>query len=239
MYTDLDIAELYNVLNPWGPGNAFYHPLVMAAPSVLDVGCGTGMQLHRARASGHCGRLTGIDPDRGSLEVARRRSDIEWVEGTAAAMTWEREFDLAIMMSHAFQCLITDAEIRASLAAIHRALVDDGRFVFETRNPAVRAWERWNSTHPMDVVDGAGRAVRITNGVVSVDGDVVTLTETTSGRDGGVLRMDEGRLRFLAVDTLTDLLTEAGFVIDAQQGTWSGKPLAETAPEIITFARRP
>jgi len=50
--------------------------------------------LHRARAAGHTGRLVGIDPDRAMLDIARRRSDIEWIEGTAASMTWDREFDL-------------------------------------------------------------------------------------------------------------------------------------------------
>jgi len=36
----------------------------MAAPSVLDVGCGTGAMLHEARQLGHVGRLCGLDPAR-------------------------------------------------------------------------------------------------------------------------------------------------------------------------------
>ena len=40
---------LYDRLNPWGPSDDFYLSFVMAAPSVLDVGCGTGRLLHRAR----------------------------------------------------------------------------------------------------------------------------------------------------------------------------------------------
>src|SRR5690606_25694322 len=60
-YSDLDVALLYDVLNPWGPGDAFYFDLVMDAPTVLDVGCGTGAILKRARAEGHTGRLVGLD----------------------------------------------------------------------------------------------------------------------------------------------------------------------------------
>jgi SAM-dependent methyltransferase len=238
LYSDAEAASLYNALNPWGASDAFYLSLVMASPSVLDVGCGTGNMLHRARADGHAGRLTGIDPDRAALDVARRRGDIEWVEGTAAAMTWDREFELAVMMGHAFQCLITDDEIRESLAAIRRALVDGGRFVFETRNPAARAWERWNPDHATDVVDPAGRAVRVTHQVLSVDGDVVTLTETTSDRDGTVLRVDRGSLRFLDAEALTRFLAEAGFVVDAWHGGWFGERLETGSAEIVTFARR-
>jgi SAM-dependent methyltransferase len=238
MYTDAEAASLYNVLNPWGPSDAFYLALAMASPSVLDIGCGTGTMLHRARSAGHTGRLVGTDPDRAALDVARRRGDIEWVEGTAATMTWDRNFDLVVMMSHAFQCFVTDDELRESLAAIRRALVDGGRFVFETRNPAVRAWEAWHPGNPIDVVDPAGRAVRITHEVQSVEGDVVTFTETTSDPDGTVLRVDRASLRFLDVAPLTHVLAEAGFVIDAQHGGWFGETFEQTSAEIVTLARK-
>ena len=77
-------AAWYDVLNPWGPSDDFYLELVMAAGSVLDVGCGTGVLLHRARDAGHPGRLCGLDPDPAVLDQARARSDIEWVLADAA-----------------------------------------------------------------------------------------------------------------------------------------------------------
>ncbi|MFD4947220.1 hypothetical protein ACFWNT_33040 [Streptomyces sp. NPDC058409] len=51
MYSDADAdaAVLYDLLNSWGPSDDFCLSCVMDAPSVLDVGCGTGMLLHRAR----------------------------------------------------------------------------------------------------------------------------------------------------------------------------------------------
>lgn len=205
--------------------------------SVLDVGCGTGALLHRARDAGHVGRLCGLDPDAASLDIARRRSDIEWTIGVAASITWDNEFDVATMTGHAFQVLLTDEDVRTSLGAIHRALVDGGRFAFETRNPVARAWERWTPAHAKDFVDARGRPVRVSHEVVSVLGDLVMLTETTSEPGGRQLRADRASLRFLDVDTLASFLADAGFAIDAQYGDWDRRPLAPDSPEIITVAR--
>ncbi|GIH15398.1 class I SAM-dependent methyltransferase [Rugosimonospora africana] len=242
MFSDADAAALYDLQNPWDPArfssDAFFDRLVMAAESVLDVGCGTGSMLHLARESGHTGRLAGIDPDRAALERARRRTDVEWVAGTAADIAWDGEFDLATMANNAFQCLVGDDELRASLAAIRSSLSDGGRFAFETRHPQARAWEAWNPDNASDVVDGTGRTLRVAHRVESVDGDVVTFTETTADAGGSVLRVDRASLRFLDVPALNGFLSEAGFTIDAQYGDGEGGPVTGTSRVILTIARR-
>src|SRR3954454_4073994 len=91
VYSDADAAALYDLLNRWGPSDDFHLRSVMAAPSVLDVGCGTGMVLHRARRGGHSGRLCGVDPDEAALTRARSSRDIEWISGTAAALSFDGE----------------------------------------------------------------------------------------------------------------------------------------------------
>jgi len=237
MYSDDEAAALYDLLNPWGPSDDFYLVLAIEAASVLDVGCGTGTLLHRVRQAGHAGRLCGVDPDPAMLARARRHPGIEWVLGTAASMAWDAEFDLAVMTGHAFQCLVGDDELRASLAAIRRALVPGGRFAFETRNPLAREWETWHPANATVVVDPAGRPLRVSHRVESVAGDVVTLTETTSTPEGAPLRVDRASLRFLDVDRLRTFLAEAGFGIEAQYGGWSRQPLAPASPEIVTIAR--
>ena len=80
----------------------FYLPLVMAAQAVLDVGCGTGALLRWAREAGHTGRLVGLDPGRGMLDVARKRPDIDWILGDLTTVAWDQEFHLAVMTGHAF-----------------------------------------------------------------------------------------------------------------------------------------
>lgn len=242
VFSDAEAAALYDVINPWDPARypeaAFCTELAMAAGAVLDVGCGTGSLLHHARDLGHTGRLVGLDPDRAMLDRARRRTDIEWVSGVAADACWDREFDLATMTGNAFQCLVTDDDVRSSLAAIRTSLRDGGRFVFGTRHPQARDWENWKPSNAFDVEDAAGRKLRMWYEVESVVGDVVTLTETTAERDDTVLRVDRASLRFLDVPVLARFLTEAGFTIEEQYGDWRRSPLTETSREIITVARR-
>jgi SAM-dependent methyltransferase len=242
VFSDADDAALYDLLNPWdpksSPGDRFYHELVMAADSVLDVGCGTGAMLACARDHGHRGRLVGLDPDRASLDRARRRADVEWVMGRAADARWTSDFDLATMTGHAFQCLATDHDLRASLAAIHEALRAGGRFVFETRHPQARAWLDWNPANGSDVIGPAGRALRVWHKVESVAGDVVTFTGTTAEPDGTVLRVDRARLRFLSPQAVSTFLDAAGFQVEARYGDWHRAPVGATSREIITIARK-
>ncbi|MCL6299853.1 class I SAM-dependent methyltransferase [Streptomyces kronopolitis] len=242
MFSDADAAALYDLLNPWEPGSRssdrFYDELVRDADSVLDVGCGTGAMLHWARGHGHTGRLVGLDPDRAALARARRRTDIEWVEGTAADAAPEAAFALATMTGHAFQCLVTDEELRASLAAIRAALRPGGRFAFETRHPQARAWQDWNPSHARELTGPAGRALRVWHHVESVTGDLVTFTGTTAEPDGRVLRVDRTTLRFLEVAALDAFLAAAGFVVEGRYGDWDRGPVTATSREIIMVARR-
>jgi SAM-dependent methyltransferase len=150
-------------------------------------------------------------------------------------------FDLAVMTGHAFQFLVDDAEVRASLAAVRDVLRDGGRFVFETRHPQARAWEGWRRSHADDVtrvVDASGRDLRVWHDVDAVEDGVVAFHGTVADPDGTVLRVDRARLRFLDVAELGALLAESGFAVEAQYGDWERGPLTGDSGEIVTVARR-
>jgi SAM-dependent methyltransferase len=239
MYSDARLAALYDRLYPLSRATLdFYLPLIMAAQSVLDLGCGNGALLAAARAAGHSGRLCGLDPAAGMLAQARARADVEWICGEAAALERVCEFDLITMTGHAFQVLIEDAELRAALAAVHAALKSDGRFAFETRNPAARAWEQWTAQRVLQVADAQGNTVRVTLRVESpFDGRTVSFAQTYSCESWDTPQVSRSVLRFLDAAGVARFLTAAGFVIEKQFGDFDRRPLTQLSPEIVTIAR--
>jgi SAM-dependent methyltransferase len=241
-FSAIELAELYEALfcreRSSGGDFDFYLPLVMAAESVLDVGCGTGALLRQARRMGHRGYLCGLDPAFGMMAVARRHRGIEWIQSDLAAATIARQFDLIVMTGHAFQVLLGDEEIRRTLTAIRALLAPDGRFAFETRNPAARGWETWPQKYAAEFVDARGRAVAASCTIdTPFDGRVLSFSQTYTSPAWDQPRVSRSTLRFLDPDALAAFLTEAGLTVERQFGDWDGTPVTRTSPEIITLAR--
>lgn len=235
-YDDVEDARLYDVQNPWGPSDEFYLAYVLAAGDVLDVGCGTGALLKRARRDGHTGRLVGLDPaGDGMLAVAREAADIEWMQGVLTPDAFHEEFDLVTMTGHAFQELRTDDEVLGTLRGMRDAIRPGGRVAFETRNPGARAWESWDGMTSEEPYGDATVTTRFE--VRKVEGDLVTFAEVL---DGGLWHGAENAstLRFLSRLDLDRFLFEAGLAVETFYGDWESGPLTDTSPEIITIARR-
>jgi SAM-dependent methyltransferase len=241
LFAEPSLAALYDLFCPWDSrgDSGFYLPLVMAAASVLDVGCGTGMLLRRARAEGHAGRLCGLDPAVAMLDVARKAGKgVEWVLGDLSSASWNGEFDLVVMSGHAFQVLTGDEELRGALMAVRRALTPGGRFAFETRNPLARGWEEWTPENAVEVTDGSGVVVRQEHRVaLPVRGDLVSFTTAYSSPAWQRPQHSHSQLRFLGAGALATFLASADLEIAEQYGDWDRSALAPGSPEIITIAR--
>jgi ubiquinone/menaquinone biosynthesis C-methylase UbiE len=241
-YTDPRLAIFYDQMNPWWPSDDFYLDLAMSAESVLDVGCGTGRLLRQARADGYTGRLVGLDPAAAMLDQAKVTTDVEWIHGHLGTVPFDREFDLVIMTGHVFQVFLTDDDVGRALAAVREALVDGGRYAFETLNPLVRPWEQW--TGSAQVVGPDGTVVTAANTQPQlvrdqdVNGQIVEVIGRFSSPTWERELLCPSRFRFTEVKALDAFLSKAGFSVVEHYGHWDRRPFTVQQPEIITIATR-
>ena len=167
------------------------------ARQVLDLGCGTGVFALLMAERGI--DVTGVDPAAGSLAVARAKhgaSKVRWIHGDATALMG-MQVDLAVMTGNAAQAIVDPRDWAATLDRVREALRPEGRFVFETRDPARRAWEEWTGarTRSTTTIPGVG-AVEHWVEVTDVSWPLVTFRGTyVFDSDGQVLTSDS-TLRF-------------------------------------------
>jgi len=212
-YENPRLAALYDPLDSDRPDLEVYAAMAaeFGARDVLDIGCGTGTFACLLAARGFA--VTGLDPALASLEIARAKEfgdRVRWVHGPADALP-PLQVDLVTMTGNVAQIFLTDADWAAVLAAARAALRPGGRLVFETRDPARRAWLGWGSESSA-VVPGIG-GLTTRSVVTGVRGEFVTFRVTYAfASDGAVLTADS-TLRFRGRDAITESLAAAGFAV--------------------------
>jgi len=148
-----------------------------------------------------------------------------------------RDFELAVMTGHAFQFLVDDEEVRASLAAINRGLVAGGRFAFETRNPPARAWESWTPANAIDIVDPAGRQVRVSH-EVSPYSTISSLSPRQQAISAAFRCESTGQPCASSISTRShDSSPQPASESRPDTAARSREPLDPASPEMITVAR--
>ena len=182
------------------------------ARSVVDVGCGTGTFALLLAAGGVS--VTGVDPAAGSLAVARAKPGadrVRWVHGDATALPPLRA-DLVTMTGNVAQAIHEPAAWHGTLRAIRSMLDAGGVLAFETRDPADRAWRRWNraDTHRVTEIPGVGR-VTTWEDLTGVDGPLVNFRSNWVFAADGAWLTSDSTLRFRERDEVVADLSAAGF----------------------------
>ena len=241
IFEDTFLASLYDHLNPWSASDDFY--LQRARESggpVLDLGCGTGMLATRIASEGI--EVTGVDPAAGMLKVARPRPGAErvtWVECDGQNLDQASRFRLIYMTGHAFQALLTDEDAVAVLRAAKRHLVPDGRFIFESRNPAVREWREWQPGNSWTVeIAPHGRVEESNETALDEISGIARITHRYRFLDRGTERVAHSRIRFIEGDHIARLIDEAGLRSISWYGDWDRRPLSLASKEMIAVTRR-
>lgn len=184
------------------------------ARSLLDVGCGTGILARRAAGQGM--EVIGVDPAAASLDVARGQPGAErvrWRHGDATGLP-ELQVELATMTANVAHVFLTDEDWAAALRGIYAALRPGGHLVFEVRDPARRAWERWTRANTYQSLDvpGTGR-VETWWDLTRVNGPLVSYRRTYVFADGATVTSDSTR-RFWTRAEIEGSLATAGYALD-------------------------
>ncbi|GLI27274.1 methyltransferase type 11 [Agromyces rhizosphaerae] len=234
---DPRLVELYDEDNPDGPDHDFYRALAdsVGARSVLDIGCGTGMLTVTLARPGRS--VVGVDPSAHMLEFARARSgasDVAWVLGDSRAAP-AGPHDYVVMTGNVAQH-IGDAEWVRTLADIRSRMRPGGVLAFESRNPAVRAWEEWASA-PTSTRETRHGPLTEWMDVAEHSPGVVELVAHNRFERSGETVVERLVLHFRDRAELERQLDAAGFDVEAVHGDWSGEALAEGSRVMVFVAR--
>jgi hypothetical protein len=123
--------------------------------------------------------------------------------------------DLATMTGNVAQVFVTDDDWQATLRGIRAALRPGGRFVFETRDPARRAWLEWirNETYEECDVPGVG-TVASSHDLLDVAEPLVTFRSSVVFAADGTTLTSDSTLRFRSREEVERSLAGAGFGIE-------------------------
>ena len=237
IFDDPRLARVYDPLDPDRSDLDVYVAMIveLGVRSVLDVGCGTGTFACMLARRGV--EVTAVDPAAASLDVARSKPGAEavrWLHGDATSLP-SMSVDAAFMTANVAQVFVTDDGWTATLHGIRRAVRPGGWLVFETRDPARRAWEQWTPELTRTVVDipGVGR-VESWEDVTDVSGDLVTFRSMTAFRRDDLVLESVSTLRFRSRAEVEASLVAAGFEL-AQVRDAPDRP----GRELVFVARRP
>lgn len=238
LYHDPDLVPLYDLLNAGRSDFDFYLSKLPTPPArVLDIGCGTGTFTIEMAQLGY--EVFGIDPAPEMIRFARGKPEsdnVNWQIGTVEALPKNSLIDIAIMTGHAFQCLLSDEAIAELFSSVSSQLSRNGRFLFESRNPAARPWERWQPEFagPATSLPDGG-TVQDVHELVSVQEEIVTFRECYKFSDGRPDKVSQSQLRFASKDRIIQLAENAGLTASNIWGNWDE---ALVGPEMIFELRK-
>lgn len=249
MSTDPRLVDLYDLDNPDGPDHDHYRALAdeVDARVIVDLGCGTGMlTVSLARPDR---RVMGVDPTAAMLAFARRRPGAEgvtWLGGDSRALAdldlaggsggsggsdHVAAVDYAVLTGNVVQH-IPNPDWQRTLIDLRRVMRDGGTLAFETRYPAVRAWEDW-AAEPPSTRETAHGPLREWFEVTELAPGRIRLASHTVVEATGEHVVDVTELAFRDRATIEAQLAAAGFASVEVAGDFTGGAFDPDASRVL------
>lgn len=208
------LADLYDAFD--GNREDLVHYISIArelnVKTILDIGSGTGCFALLATECGF--QVTGVEPARASLDMARQKPSadkVHWILGDAPSMP-PMQVDLALMTGNVAQVFLNDVEWESTLIAVRKALNPKGHMVFEVRDPLQKAWLDWtrDKTYRKVMIKGIGN-VEAWCEVTNVSEELVSFCWTYVFESDGETIKSDSTLRFRERDDIEKSLIKCGF----------------------------
>ncbi len=234
LYDDPDLAQFYDIENGWAQDLDCCADLAKGCSTVLDLGCGTGLF---AASLTRCD-VVGVDPAAAMLDIAAKRPGgdrVQWIQGDARTVRLDRRFDLVVLTGHAFQVFLTDEDRTAVLRTIAHQLSPEGRFVFDSRNPAVAQWKAWTPDNSKRHIEHPALGLVLAWNDASCDPETGIVTYGTYYKLPSNDRpySAQSKIAFPSQERLASLIDAAGLAVERWLGDWSGSPCSPDSHEII------
>jgi SAM-dependent methyltransferase len=237
IFEDPRLARVYDPLDPDRSDLDAYAAMAaeFGARSVLDVGCGTGTFACLLANRGL--DVIGVEPAGASLDVARAKPGadaVRWLHGYATSLP-PLQVDLATMTANVAQVFLTDEDWSATLGGVRAALRPGGRLVFETRDPARRAWLDWTRERSFSRTDIPGVGlVQSWHELADVTGELVSFRSFLVFEADDTVITSDSTLRFRERGEIAASLADLGYQLDEVRDA-PDRP----GREFVFVARRP
>lgn len=194
---------------------------------ILDVGCGTGRHSIELTQRGYA--ITGIDLSASQLEMARKKTAarglaIDFIQLDARELSFEKQFDAAIMLCEGgFPLMETDEMNFEILKGVARALKEGGKLIFTTLNGLFPLYHSVEQFHADTSQPGNATYHSNTFDLMTFrDHNITSITD-----DSGNVRELECNERYYVPSEITWLLKSLGFIkveiFGARLGAFSRK----------------
>lgn len=220
----------------------------LAGPGVrvLDLGCGPGLLAVRLARLG-C-RVTGVDLSASSLDHARRAAAAEGMEIDYRRADFRELADVArydvVLQSYGEMSTFAPEVRDELLARVRRALVPGGAFVFDASRPRHHPprGRRWEASPGGFWRPGPHLVLEERFVTPGPDGTQVACDQyvvVDAGADGGGGRVTTYRMWFHdhTPESLTAVLTAAGFAVEEVSGSLAGDPVTDDGEWLAVVAR--